>query len=87
MIERPRLASSIIKAQRGRETRIMAWRREEAKARGVDEQVVLPGHCVKDIAEDAPATLEALEAVPGVGAFRVARYGAAILVAAQGDGT
>jgi ribonuclease D len=86
MIERPRIAPSIIKAQRGRETRIMGWRREEAKARGVDEQVVLPGHCVKDIAEDAPATLEELGTVPGLGAFRVERYGAAILRAVLGEG-
>lgn len=79
MLERPRLASDVIKARRAREGRLMSWRKAEAKKRGVDEQVVLPGHCLKGLAElpdDAP--LEAIAAVPGIGAFRVARDGAAI---------
>ncbi len=84
MLERPRLAPAIAKAQRARETRVMAWRREAAKARGVDEQVVLPGHCVKDLAEESPRTPEELARTPGVGEFRVARYGAEILRALEG---
>jgi ribonuclease D len=84
MLERPRVAPSIAKAQRARETRVMAWRKEAAKARGVDEQVVLPGHCVKDAAEAFPRTPEELARVPGLGAFRVERYGAEILKALEG---
>jgi ribonuclease D len=77
--ERPRLAPEVIKARKQREGRLTAWRRGVAKERGVDEQVVLPGHCVKDIAEAAPTTLEELARTPGIGVFRVERDGPAIL--------
>ncbi len=79
--ERPRPPAALSRARRERETRLLAWRREEAKKRGVDEQVVLPGHCAKDAVELEPASLgdpASLAAVPGIGAFRVKRYGAAI---------
>jgi ribonuclease D len=87
MIERPRLPSSIAKARRAREARLMSWRKAEAKRRAVDEQVVLPGHCLKDLADlDDDASIDAVGAVPGIGAFRVARDGAALLatLAARG---
>lgn len=82
MLERPRLPGTVIKARRGREGRLTSWRKAEAKRRGVDEQVVLPGHCLQDLA-DLPdgATLDAIAAVPGIGAFRVERDGAAIQAA------
>lgn len=82
MLERPRLPPAIVKARRGREVRLTSWRKAEAKRRGVDEQVVLPGHVLQDLA-DLPdgASLEAIAAVPGIGAFRVARDGAALLAA------
>lgn len=79
-LERPRLPAGVAKARRAREHRLNAWRRAEAKKRGVDEQVVLPGHCLQDLADlDDGATLEAVAAVPGIGAFRVARDGAALI--------
>jgi ribonuclease D len=84
-IERPRAAGSDARARRGRETKLLAWRREEAKKRGVDEQVVLPGHCVKEIAGKNVATVDDLVAIAGLGAFRVARDGAAIVHAATTD--
>ncbi len=79
MLERPRLPNTVIKARRARETRLTGWRKAEAKKRGVDEQVVLPGHCLQDLA-DLPddATLEAIATVRGIGAFRMERDGAAI---------
>jgi ribonuclease D len=82
MLERPRLPGPVIKARRARESRLTSWRKAEAKKRGVDEQVVLPGHCLQDLA-DLPeeATLEAIAAVPGIGTFRVERDGAAIQAA------
>ena len=64
-----------------RDGRLSAWRKAEAVARSVHEQVVLPGHCATDIVDENPGDLEALAAIPGVGARRVARYGAAILAA------
>ena len=82
MLDRPRLSGAIIRARRAREGRLTTWRKAEAKRRGVDEQVVLPGHCLQDLA-DLPddATLDAIAAVPGLGAFRVERDGAAIQAA------
>jgi ribonuclease D len=82
--ERPRTPHSVAKEKRQRESRVLAWRREEAKARGVDEQVVLPGHCLKDAVEARATTPEELARVAGIGAFRVARYGEAILQALKG---
>jgi ribonuclease D len=85
LFERPRMPASEARARREREARVMAWRRATAKERGVDEQVVLPGHCVKDAVEDAAGSLEELARVPGIGAFRVERDGEAIVRALRGD--
>jgi ribonuclease D len=82
-LERPRVPGSVAKARRAREQRLTKWRREEAKKREVDEQVVLPGHCLQDLADiDAPS-MASLSAVPGIGAFRVERDGYALLAVLQ----
>jgi hypothetical protein len=52
----------------------------------VDQQVVLPGHCLKEAAENQPAGLDELARIPGIGAFRVERDGEAILRTLRGDG-
>jgi ribonuclease D len=82
MLERPRLPQSIVKARRTREGRLSSWRKAEAKRRHVDEQVVLPGHCLQDLA-DLPegSSLESVAAIAGIGSFRTLRDGAAILAA------
>jgi ribonuclease D len=82
----PRLPADEIRARREREARLMAWRRDEAKRRGVDEQVLLPGHCLKHAAAAAIATAEDLARVPGIGAFRVQRDADAILRVLRGEG-
>jgi len=82
----PRLPAELVKARRGREARLLAWRRAEAKRRGVDEQVVLPGHCVHDTVDADVTTVGELSRVPGIGTFRVARDGEAIVAAARGEG-
>ncbi len=69
----------VLEARRGREQRLTGWRRTEAKRREVDEQVILPGHCLQEIANGAPASMEALRAVGGIAECRLARYGADIL--------
>jgi hypothetical protein len=48
--------------------------------------VVLPGHCLKDAADSEPAGLDELARIPGLGAFRVERDGAAILRTLKGEG-
>jgi ribonuclease D len=85
LFARPPLAPTEARARRERETRILAWRRAEALRRGVDEQVVLPGHCAKDVVGGPVATLDELARVPGIGQFRVNRDGDAILRALRGE--
>ncbi|MDB4945320.1 MAG: Ribonuclease [Labilithrix sp.] len=79
--EKPRLPGSIARARRAREQRLTRWRKEEAKVRGVDEQAILPGHCLQDLADVDPVTLEGVSRVPGLGRFRAERYGAALVAA------
>lgn len=64
---------------RAREARLRAWRRGQAHARGVDEQAVLPGHCLSDVAALRELTCAALGAVPGLGPRRLARDGETLL--------
>lgn len=71
----------VVKARRDRESRLSAWRKVEAKARGVHEQVVLPGHCAAEIVANEPTDLSSLARIGGLGAFRIERYGSAILEA------
>jgi ribonuclease D len=73
----PRPSREAIALRRGREKALSAWRKAEAAARGVDEQVVLPGHCMKDLAESDGMEVEDVCAVAGFGACR-ARYAPAI---------
>ncbi len=84
--DRPRVPAPVVRARREREARLIAWRRAEAKRRGVDEQVVLPGHCLKDAVDLEAADVSALRAVPGIGAFRVERDGEAMASALRGEG-
>jgi ribonuclease D len=79
--EKPRIAGALLRARRAREQRLNKWRKEEAKKRAVDEQVILPGHCLQDLADIDEPSLEAIAAIPGIGAFRVERHGEGLLVA------
>jgi ribonuclease D len=78
-LERPRLPSRVARQRRAREQRLSKWRRDEAQKRGVDEQVVLPGHCLQDLADLDQPTLDEIAQVPGLGTFRVERDGAALV--------
>ena len=77
--EKPRISGPQVRARRAREQRLTKWRKEEAKRRGVDEQVVLPGHCLQGLADLDEPTLEAIAHVPGIGGFRAQRDGAALV--------
>ena len=81
--EAARPPRAFIEARRGREQRLSAWRKRTAKERSVDEQVVLPGHCLQDIVDAEPVDVSALAQIPGIGTRRVERDGAAILAAMQ----
>ncbi len=80
-----RLPVAQARLRRQREARLIAWRRTEAKRRGVDEQVVLPGHCLKDTVDADVESLEDLSRVPGLGEFRVRQHGEAILQALRAE--
>lgn len=76
-----RMERSAVARRRSIEGRITGWRRAEAKARGVDEQVVLPGHCAQALAgvlaaraPGSPDLPEAIARIPGLGEKRIARY-------------
>ena len=75
----PRPPAEEREKKRRRQQRLTAWRRAEADARGVDPQVVLPGHCVSDLADRGAATLDDLRGIPGFGEHRVARYAGVLL--------
>lgn len=77
-------------ARRAIEVRISAFRKAEAKRRGVDEQAVLPGHCAHDLADvlaahgpTDPALPDAIARIAGIGAFRIERYGEAFRALAE----
>lgn len=58
------------------EKALSQWRAEEAERRGVDPQVVLPGHCLRDLVQlDDP---EQVDRVAGLGGKRAALYGEAL---------
>lgn len=50
-------------------------RAKEAASRGVDPQVVLPGHCLNDIVDLGAIDLDALRSIAGFGECRLSRYG------------
>ncbi len=80
-----RMPAAQARLRRQREARLIAWRRAEAKRRGVDEQVVLPGHCLKDTVDSDVEKIEDLSRVPGLGEFRLRQDGEAILQALRGE--
>jgi ribonuclease D len=84
--DRPRPPPEVLKLRREREARLAAWRKAEAHRRGVDEQVVLPGHCLQDAVDLASPSTEELSRIPGMGALRVERDGAAMVAALRGEG-
>lgn len=78
-------AESISMAEQTRRKKLKAkltdWRKKEAAAREVTLQVVVPGHCMGEVAaalaahpQDPEALLEELTAIAGLGDARVDRY-------------
>lgn len=58
---------------------LRAWRKQTAASRGVDADVILSNAVLWELAERNPATLEDLEKIPGLGDWKRARYGPALL--------
>jgi ATP-dependent DNA helicase RecQ len=61
--------------------RLRVWRLDVARSHGVPPYVIFHDSHLAEIARRAPANLEALRDVPGVGATKLERYGAALLEA------
>jgi ribonuclease D len=77
--DKPKIPGGRLRARRAREQRLTRWRKDEAKKRGIDEQVILPGHVLQGLADLDVPSLDTLATVPGIGAFRVARHGEALV--------
>ena len=58
---------------------LRAWRKDVARARGVDSDVILPNATLWALAWDPPETEEALLDVPGIGPWRQKTYGPDLL--------
>jgi ribonuclease D len=71
------LSPASIDARKRRRKILSELRAQESKQRGVDPQVVLPGHCLADMVALDVIETETLAAVPGFGEARLARYGVA----------
>lgn len=65
--------------RKAREALLSHWRTEEATRRAVDLQVVLPGHCLSELASRGARSTAELQRIDGFGEVRVARYGAALV--------
>jgi ATP-dependent DNA helicase RecQ len=59
--------------------RLKAWRLAEARRQGLPAYVVLHDATLLEIAQRRPPDLDALAAVPGIGARKLERYGAALI--------
>jgi ribonuclease D len=77
--------------RRAREAQVTTWRKAEAARRGVDPQVVLPGHCAAELVDgllahdehpDVAALAAAIDRIPGLGSRRLERYAQAFLTLA-----
>jgi ribonuclease D len=68
-------------ATRKRIERLRAWRAAEAARLGLDVSVVLPQRLLEKVAEAAPRTTAALEAIPGLRRWRVQALGEGLLKA------
>lgn len=85
LFEAPNFDRRAVAKRREIESKLTAFRRAEAQRRGVDEQVVLPGHCVQELAAILatmtprdPEIMPRIAAVAGIGAKRAEQYGSAL---------
>jgi len=72
----PAPSPSELARRKRRKSWLLELRDAQAKERGVDVQVVLPGHCLNDMLDLPALTPSLLRSVSGFGECRVDRYGA-----------
>ena len=61
--------------------RLRDWRKKHAARRGVEPDVIISNRLLWRIAENAPADLDALQAIKGIGEYQIETYGEALLAA------
>jgi DNA helicase-2/ATP-dependent DNA helicase PcrA len=66
--------------------RLRAWRLDQASAAKLPAYCIFTDATLVAIAETRPASEQALASIPGVGATKLGRYGAAVLEMCSGDG-
>jgi ATP-dependent DNA helicase RecQ len=78
--------AAIVAATGGDETaaadrlaRLKAWRLAESRRQALPAYVILHDATLAEIARRCPADLDALGAIPGIGARKLERYGPALL--------
>lgn len=76
-----KLPPSVTAERKRRRQLLTQLRAEAARERGVDLQVVLPGHCVNDLCALEALDMDGLRSVSGLGECRLDRYGEALLQA------
>jgi ribonuclease D len=77
-VERPPSPAEL-ERRKLRKRLLTEFRARVATQRGVDPQVILPGHCVNGMVDLSALDLDALRQVKGLGACRVERYGARLV--------
>jgi len=70
----PRLDREAIELRKRREKRLSGWREKEAERRGLNPQVVLPGHCLRDLAGLSELDADSVRSIDGLGRSRADRY-------------
>jgi ribonuclease D len=70
---------------RDRYDRLRTWRKERARARGVESDVIVPRTTLQDLARRAPRTHDALATIQDFGPWRQNTYGDEILAILTGS--
>jgi ribonuclease D len=64
---------------RQRYNRLLEWRKEKARQRGVESDMILPRDALWVLARQAPQTLDELETLQDIGPWRRKNYGQEII--------
>jgi superfamily II DNA helicase RecQ len=66
-------------AERGIYLALAEWRAAMARGADVNPTVIFPDRTLTEVARRRPATLDELQAIPGIGPVKVQRFGDALL--------
>ncbi len=81
---RPPAQAAIPQAVVDRYSALHSWRRQTARERGVESDVIISKDALWDIARRRPASVDELGGIRGLGPWRRKTYGAALLAALNG---